>query len=158
MDISRPASKNYGKHLSKEEVHAIFAPADETVKIVKGWLLERFEESDIIWYDNKGWLAVDMPARDAEMLFGTEYYEHETDNGVRIGCDEYYFPTHVANHVDFVIPGVKLSAPLKKRRITGIENRSGVRAAPSYRPPRITLPRLYPVSDWQVPPGPEVCL
>jgi tripeptidyl-peptidase-1 len=30
MDVSHPTSKNYGKHLSKEEVHSIFAPADET--------------------------------------------------------------------------------------------------------------------------------
>ena len=35
MDVSHPSSKNYGKHLSKEEVHSIFAPADETVDVVK---------------------------------------------------------------------------------------------------------------------------
>ena len=79
MDVSHPSSKNYGKHLSKEEVHALFAPAEETLEVVKNWLLGSglFNEGDIIEYENKGWLAVDMPAGHAESLFGTAYYEHE---------------------------------------------------------------------------------
>jgi tripeptidyl-peptidase-1 len=91
VDVSHPTSENYGKHLSKEEVHSLFAPAAETVEVVKNWLLGSglFNESDIIQYENKGWLAVDMPAKHAESLFGTQYYEHETKKGdVRIGCDE----------------------------------------------------------------------
>jgi tripeptidyl-peptidase-1 len=35
MDVSHPSSPNYGKHLSKEEVHKIFAPAEESIKTVK---------------------------------------------------------------------------------------------------------------------------
>lgn len=131
MDVSHPTSENYGKHLSKEEVHSIFAPADETVAIVKSWLMGSglFKESDIIGYENKGWLAVDMPARHAESLFGTEYYEHETHSGdIRLGCDEYYLPTHVSEHVDFIKPGVKLSAPLKKRQL----NKRGGISGPSH--------------------------
>ena len=151
MDVSHPSSKNYGKHLSKAEVHSIFAPADETVEIVKNWLLGSglFDESDIIQYENKGWLAVDMPAKHAESLFGTEYYEHETDTGdIRIGCDEYYLPIHVSSHVDFVKPGVKLSAPLKKRQI---EKRSGIWGSQSggRHPPHVQPPH-YP--GWNIPP------
>ncbi|CZR58159.1 related to serine protease [Phialocephala subalpina] len=151
MDISHPASKNYGKHLSKEEVHSIFAPADETVEIVKSWLLGTglFEESDIISYENKGWLAVDMPAKHAESIFGTEYYEHEMSQGdVRIGCDEYYLPIHVSSHVDFIKPGVKLSAPLLKKQVEkrGVESLSrGI-----HRPTHVNPPH-YP--GWQMPPG-----
>ena len=33
MDISHPISENYGKYLSKDEVHSIFFPAEETVKL-----------------------------------------------------------------------------------------------------------------------------
>lgn len=142
--------KNYGKHLSKEEVHSIFAPDDETVEIVKNWLLSSglFEEKDIIQYENKGWLAVDMPAKHAESLFGTEYYEHDTGKGgVRVGCDEYYLPIHVSSHVDFIKPGVKLSAPLKKREI---EKRGGIWDPPKGgRRPHIRPPH-YP--GWQLPP------
>lgn len=151
MDVSHPSSPNYGKHLSKEEVHSIFAPADETVEIVKNWLLESglFGASDITSYENKGWLAIDMPAKHAESLFGTEYYEHETGNGeLRLGCDEYYLPIHVSSHVDFIKPGVKLSAPMMKRQI---EKRGG--SGPSkggHRPPH-TKPPHYP--GWTLPPG-----
>ncbi|KAE8441402.1 hypothetical protein EG329_004991 [Mollisiaceae sp. DMI_Dod_QoI] len=152
MDISHPSSENYGKHLSKEEVHSIFAPADETLEVVKDWLLESglFGEDDIIQYENKGWLAIDMPAEHAESLFGTEYYEHEMPNGdVRIGCDEYHLPIHVSRHVDFVKPGVKLSAPLKKRQI---EKRSSLWGPPrgGHGPPHVHPPH-YP--GWHMPPG-----
>jgi tripeptidyl-peptidase-1 len=152
IDISHPTSKNYGKHLSKEEVHSIFAPAEETVDAVRNWLLDSglIQESDIIQYENKGWLAIDMPAEHAESLFGTEYYEHEDNNGdIRIGCDEYYLPAHVSSHVDFVKPGVKLSAPLKKRQL---EKRDGNWGPPrgNRRPPPIHPPH-YP--GWDLPPG-----
>ncbi|TVY14727.1 Aorsin [Lachnellula arida] len=130
MEVSHPSSVNYGKHLSKEEVHSLFAPDDETTHIVKNWLLRSnlIQKHDIIHYENKSWLAVDMPAKHAETLFGTKYYEHETKRGeLRIGCDQYHLPRHISNHVDFVKPGVKLSAPLKKREI---EKRGSVRSSP----------------------------
>jgi hypothetical protein len=120
MDVSHPSSVNYGKHLTKEEVHSIFAPAEETVDAVKSWLLSSgvIDDSSIIEYENKGWLAVDMPAKHAEVLLGTEFYEVEGPSGdIRIGCDEYYLPGHVSAHVDFIKPGVKLSAPLNNREV-----------------------------------------
>ena len=148
MEVSHPASEKYGQHLSKEEVHSIFAPAEETVEVVKNWLLDSglFEENDILEYENKGWLAIDMAAKDAEMLFGTEYYEHETEKGeIRIGCDEYSLPIHVSKEVDFIKPGVKLSAPLKKRQLDkwGINN-------PGKKKPHCPPPH-YP--GWTLPPG-----
>lgn len=118
MDISHPNSPNYGKHLTAEEAHEMFAPAEESVKAVKDWLLEHgLSSDDIMHYDNKGWLALDIPAHRAEGLLNTKYYEYEKSGSHRIGCDEYSLPAHVTEHVDFVKPGVKLSAPLKKRTI-----------------------------------------
>ncbi|KUL81357.1 hypothetical protein ZTR_10624 [Talaromyces verruculosus] len=120
MEVSHPSSANYGKHLTKEEVHSIFAPAEETVDAVKNWLLGSglFGEDEIMHYENKGWLAIDMPAKHAESLLGTHFYEVESPNGdVRIGCEEYHLPAHVSGHVDYIKPGVKLSAPMKKRQL-----------------------------------------
>lgn len=119
MDISHPASENYGKHLSKEQVHSIFAPTEETTEIVKTWLLDSglVNHSEILHYENKGWLAINVPARHAEILLGTLFYEFESYNGdIRIGCDEYYLPRHVSSHVDYITPAVKLSPPIKKRK------------------------------------------
>lgn len=116
MEVSDPSSSQYGQYLSADEVHSIFAPADDTVQAVKDWLVSSgISEKDVLSYTNKGWLAVDIPVKDAERLLRTTYYEHDTSDGLRIGCDEYYLPAHVSRHVDFVKPGVKLSAPLKKK-------------------------------------------
>lgn len=147
MEVSHPDSENYGKHLTKEEVHSIFAPADETVEIVKNWLLNSglVDENVILEYENRGWLAIDIPVKHAETLFGTKYYEHESKNGdIRIGCDEYYLPIHVSNHIDFIKPGVMLSAPLKKRQIgKRSPGAPGGQRRLKFNPPH------YP--DWQLP-------
>lgn len=38
MEVSDPTSENYGKHWTTEEIHAKFAPAEETLEAVKLWL------------------------------------------------------------------------------------------------------------------------
>ena len=89
MEVSDPHSVNYGKHWSVEEIHAEFAPSDDTIEAVKLWLEELgFHRDDIAESASRGWLGVDMPVHQAESLFDTEYYEHEDEDGaVRIGCD-----------------------------------------------------------------------
>lgn len=80
MDVSHPSSPNYGKHLSTEEVHNLFAPTESSVRAVKDWLLESglgLSETHVLHYENKGWLALDIPASHAEKLLNTEYYEYE---------------------------------------------------------------------------------
>lgn len=155
MDVSDPSSPNYGKHFTAEEAHAFFAPAEESYEAVKDWLLESIAETDIVHYENKGWLAIDMPASLAESLFSTEYYEYERAGSTRIGSDAYYLPSHVAAHVDFVKPGVVLSQPVKKR----IVKRDGPwwpswpgghGGWPHHKPPHLQPPH-YP--NWQPPHG-----
>ncbi len=46
-----------------------------------------------------------------------EYYEYDKSGSYHLGCDEYSLPAHLTEHVDFIKPGVKLSAPLKKRTV-----------------------------------------
>ncbi|KAI9640533.1 hypothetical protein NHQ30_010831 [Ciborinia camelliae] len=109
MDISHPASEDYGKHLIKEEVRSIFAPAEETVGIVKSWLLDSdpIHPNEIIRYENIGWLGVKIPAKHAETLLETLFYEFESPDGyIRIGHDAYYHPAHASGHVDYVKPGI----------------------------------------------------
>lgn len=70
----------------------MFAPADESVRAVREWL-ESFgiDNSRVVHSDNKGWLAFDATAEEAEKLLRTEYYEHEhsQSSNLRVGCDEY---------------------------------------------------------------------
>ncbi|KAI1084228.1 peptidase S8/S53 domain-containing protein [Whalleya microplaca] len=70
-----------------------------------------------MFYENKGWITVDLSVHKAEALFRTHYFEIEDGNTVRLGCDEYYLPKYVSEHVDYITPGVKLSGPLSKKAI-----------------------------------------
>lgn len=118
LAVSHPHSPEFGKHLSAEEVHDLFAPSGDAVEAVREWLVSAGVDTErIVHSDNKGWLAVDVPATQAEELFKTELYEYEhTRSGsLRLGCDDYHVPAHIQHHIDYITPGVKLSSPLKKR-------------------------------------------
>jgi tripeptidyl-peptidase-1 len=75
-----------------EDVHAAFAPHQETVDAVREWLTTSgIHGSRIVHSDNKGWLAFDATADEAERLLLTEFYEHEHvySSKMRVGCDQY---------------------------------------------------------------------
>lgn len=132
MDISHPSSPSYGKYLSAEEVHELFKPAADVVHAIRDWLIqENVNASDIEHSQNKGWLAVDLPTREVERLFLAEYHVLENTRGdlISVGCDEYSVPAHLAEHIDYIRPGVKISAPLKKRRPESRRKRSITRKA-----------------------------
>ena len=120
MAISSPESEHFGKHMTAEEVHELFAPSKHSVEAVRAWLVESGVADRLIAHtENKGWLALDIPAKDAERLFGTELYEyqHAQSGTVRIGTHSYKLPAHLVEHIDLVTPGVKFSAPIKKSSV-----------------------------------------
>ncbi|KAK4495322.1 hypothetical protein PRZ48_013653 [Zasmidium cellare] len=115
MEISHPSSEKYGQHWTAEEVVAEFAPAPEAVNSVLEWLassgIEQAKQTV-----NKGWIAFDASSQQIERLFETQLHEYESrqDGSIRVGCDEYSLPQHIAPHVDYITPGVKLSPPMQK--------------------------------------------
>ncbi|KAF4963087.1 hypothetical protein F66182_18143, partial [Fusarium sp. NRRL 66182] len=115
--VSDPRSDRYGQYLSLEEVHDLFAPAEHHVESIKEWLHHSgIDKSRIVHSDNKGWLAFDATTEEAERLFQTEYFEHEhaQSDRVRVGCDEYHLPEHIAQHVDYITPGIKMTQAVKR--------------------------------------------
>ncbi|KAI0401512.1 peptidase S8/S53 domain-containing protein [Xylaria palmicola] len=111
MDISNPASENYGKHLSAEEVVDLFAPHDSSIEAVKTWLVGAgIEPHTISQSTNKQWIQFDAPVDKVEDLLVTDYHvwEHQMTGAKDIGCDEYHVPKHVKPHIDYITPGVKL--------------------------------------------------
>ncbi|KAI2787404.1 Aorsin [Penicillium oxalicum] len=119
MEVSHPSSEKYGKYWTAEEVHDAFAPSAEAVDAVRDWLhAAGIDRSRIVHSDNKGWLAFDAYAHEAEKLFMTEFYEHNhmSSESTKIGCDQYHLPEHLRDHVDYVTPGVKLTPVLKKHQ------------------------------------------
>ncbi|PVH88867.1 putative Tripeptidyl-peptidase sed1 [Cadophora sp. DSE1049] len=149
MDVSNPGSPNFGKHWTAEQVRDMYAPSEDTVDAVRSWLIvSGINEDSIVHSDNKGWIAIDIPAWQAEDLFHTEYHEHVHSNSgvVRVGSDEYYLPEHVRTHIDYITPGVKFSAALTKR---DVKRDPGSRH--HYKPgPYKNNPSKSP---WHMPPG-----
>ena len=88
---SHPASPNYGKHLSQQEIVDLFAPTQERVDIVKSWLKSSLTKAqNVTLAPNKQWLQFDATVSELEKLLYTEYYEYEhTESGKSVlGCDE----------------------------------------------------------------------
>lgn len=112
MDLSHPASPNYGKHWTADQVVDAFKPSDETVGAVSKWLAEH-GINDHVHSENKGWLAFHATVEQAERLLHTKYFEYEDSQtgGVMPACEEYHVPRHVQEHVDYITPGIKLLAP-----------------------------------------------
>ncbi|KAK1244299.1 hypothetical protein MKX07_003098 [Trichoderma sp. CBMAI-0711] len=135
MEVSDPFSETFGKHLSQDEVHDLFAPAHETFDAVHSWLVESgLNASDIRQYENKGWLAIDLPVSHAEGLFQTQYHEHEREGELTIGCDQYYVPRHLSEHIDYIVPGIKLSPPMVKRSLERVPDTSSRKYRKGWRP------------------------
>ena len=135
MDVSDPSSKNYGKHWTKEEVIAKFAPSKEAVDTTKEWLVTAGIASHRITHsDNQGWLAFDASAAEIEKLLDAQYHRYDhASHGSTVGCDEYKLPNHIRKHVDFVSPGIKLatSGQSHKRSVEKLKKRAVRHKQPS---------------------------
>jgi tripeptidyl-peptidase-1 len=152
MNVSHPASQHYGKLWTSEDIQRSFAPSSDSVDAVLDWLLA----SDIRHIDlKKGWLHFETSVASIESLIHCEYYEHvDQDGAIRIACDEsvpavsmhcvitltvrrYHLPERISKHIDYIVPGVALSAPLEKRSIRS--KHSAKRSASGARSPRYKL-------------------
>jgi tripeptidyl-peptidase-1 len=104
-----PASPNFGKHRSSEEVIEAFCPSQQTENNVR----ERLIGNGIPSFRDKGWFAFYATAEEAENLLYTEYHEYEDSvtGGVISACEEYHVPKHGRPQIDYISPGVKLLAP-----------------------------------------------
>lgn len=72
-------------------MHDTFAPSAEAVDEVRNWLhAAGIDKSRVVHSDNKGWLAFDAYAHEAENLFMAEFYEHKhmSTDSMKIGCDK----------------------------------------------------------------------
>jgi len=151
MDIAHPSSSRYGAHLTTDEAHKLFSPADETVAAVREWIASAAGVThDKIHVSKNGWLAVDLPVHKAEQAFRTTYYEHEDRAGrLRIGSDGYSIPAYLQAHIDYITPGVKSSPPLRKR--TESRKRPIWGPTPGHRPPHFEPPGGH--GPWHMPPA-----
>lgn len=61
---------------------------------------------------------------DVEDLLFTEYFvwEHGSSGSTDISCEEYHVPSHVQEHVDYIMPGIRLLPGMNKRAATKTTN------------------------------------
>ncbi|KAI0484995.1 Pro-kumamolisin, activation domain-containing protein [Xylariaceae sp. FL0804] len=162
VELSHPASPRYGQWLTAEEIHSLFAPAEEAVNAVKAWLTSSgIEDSRIVHSENKGWLAFDASAEEAEALFLTEFHEHEHKESGKlgIGSDRYHVPEHLAPLIDLVKPGIKIS-PVSKRslkRSVGRSRKAPGKASHSQNPFKHYPKDYKPKGADQLPPSLQGC-
>ncbi|CZT49964.1 related to serine protease [Rhynchosporium secalis] len=70
-----------------------------------------------MFYENRGWISVvDMTVEELESLLQAEYHEHGNSQSskVRLGTHKYHVPEHLASHIDYINPGIKLSPVIKR--------------------------------------------
>ncbi|KAI9661283.1 MAG: hypothetical protein M1821_009610 [Bathelium mastoideum] len=116
MDVSDPGSVNYGKHWTPQKIADVFAPSKEAINAVKDWVMSSgVSPGSMSLAGNKGSLALNITAGQAERLFHTNYhvFEHVVSGRKTTACDQYHVPGNVKRHIDYVTPGVGLSAPVR---------------------------------------------
>ena len=122
MDVSHPESPNFGNHWTAKQVAEAFAPTDETVRSVLGWLAETGISPDRVKQSQSlNWLHAEVTVEEAENLLRTKYhrYTHTRTGQAHVACEEYSIPEQIQQHVDFITPTVHFDtkiAPQKKRR------------------------------------------
>ncbi|KAI9046921.1 hypothetical protein LZ554_008999 [Drepanopeziza brunnea f. sp. 'monogermtubi'] len=117
MDVSEAHSDNYGKHWTPEQVHDAFAPKKETVASITQWLTDSgIQHNRIVFYENKGWIAINVTVQEIEDLLKAEFYEHghSRTSKIRVGTERYHVPEHLTSHIDYITPGIKLSPVIKR--------------------------------------------
>ncbi|OJJ43932.1 hypothetical protein ASPZODRAFT_101669 [Penicilliopsis zonata CBS 506.65] len=111
MEVSNYSSPRYGQYYSAQEVYDIFAPSEESISAVRGWLESAgIDAHRISLSTNKQWLQFDAEAGVLENVLDAEYYLYShSDTGMsHVACREYSLPESVRAHVDYITPGVKL--------------------------------------------------
>ncbi|KAF8309184.1 subtilisin-like protein [Clavulina sp. PMI_390] len=119
MDVADPASPNYGKHWSANDVMEMFSPSEESIKSVLEWL----EDAGFSgkrkgrYVKSKGSVVVNMSLAEAEDLLNAKYelYDHPSSPVPHIACTKYDVPASIKHHIDFVTPTVHFDVPLGHR-------------------------------------------
>ncbi|KAI4172633.1 MAG: hypothetical protein LQ343_003480 [Gyalolechia ehrenbergii] len=116
--VSHPASADYGKHWTAEEVAKAFSASDEAVDAVKAWLSQNNIPTARLTHHHNSWLEVNVTTSEAEQLLRTEYFVHENEEAGehKVACNEYWIPENLHGHIDFITPTVHFDTAIRKRR------------------------------------------
>ncbi|KAF8178368.1 peptidase S8/S53 domain-containing protein [Mycena galopus ATCC 62051] len=114
QNISDPSHPSYGKHLSKEQVHALSSPSSDTLDLVEGWLATH-NASSVKWSSSKDSVTAVVPISSAEKMLSTRFgvFEHIKSTKRVVRTLSYSLPQDLAPHIDFVHPTTAFLDPLR---------------------------------------------
>ncbi|EIW76535.1 hypothetical protein CONPUDRAFT_131111 [Coniophora puteana RWD-64-598 SS2] len=101
-------------HLSKEEVHALMAPTQDTHEVVNEWLASHgLDESSLVRSSIKDWVSFLVPVSLAEEMFDTHFhvYKHDQSAEAVIRTTSYSLPEVLHAHIDLVHPMIMYTSP-----------------------------------------------
>ena len=116
MDVSDPASPNYSKHWTAQEVADFFSPTQESVDAVTEWLASAGIGADRHTITSaKSHVGFDATVEELEALVHAKFSVHTNVNtgNDHVFCDEYHVPHTVQRHVDYITPTINTNTLLK---------------------------------------------
>lgn len=118
MEVAHPTSEKFGQHWTAKQVAETFAPKEETIEVVRNWLVSSGISADRISQSQSlGWLHFDLTVGEAERLLKTEYHVYKHKSGTpQVACSEYSVPDYVREHVDFITPTVHFDNKIQPPR------------------------------------------
>jgi tripeptidyl-peptidase-1 len=114
IDVSHPASVNYGKHWTVQKMAEHFEPSLETKRAVIDWLTsEGIARRRIAFSGSHGFIHFNASASELEKLLHTRYYRwtHADLQLSQAGVhpdDNYSVPASVKPHIDYITPTVHI--------------------------------------------------
>jgi tripeptidyl-peptidase-1 len=101
LDISDPASPNYGRHWTARQVAQAFAPDPQHVQTVISWLNSSgVHPSRLMQSHGKGYLRFNTTVREGRRVLNTNF-RHAIDG--QLTCDTLQLPERVIPAIDFVV-------------------------------------------------------
>ncbi|KAJ7676810.1 tripeptidyl peptidase A [Mycena polygramma] len=113
-DISDPSHPSYGKHLSKDQVHALSKPSNTTIELVGDWL-EAYNASSVKWSASQDSVTAVISVSSAESMLSTRFgvFEHVKSGKHVVRTLSYSLPEDLLPHLDFVHPTTSFFDPLR---------------------------------------------
>ncbi|KAF2426239.1 subtilisin-like protein [Tothia fuscella] len=106
FQVSNPAHRRYGQHLSGEQVRQLVKPSQETSVLVHEWLADYGYSGNRLDYSSaKDWIKLALPVCEAEKLLDTKYslYKH-LDGSTLIRTPNWSIPANLHEHINAVQP------------------------------------------------------
>ncbi|KAJ7189013.1 tripeptidyl peptidase A [Mycena filopes] len=113
-NTSDPTHSSYGQHLSKDQVHALSKPSEDTLELVTEWLAAH-NATSVKWSLSQDSVSAVVPVSVAEDMLSTRFriFEHAKSGTQLVRTLSYSLPLALAPHINFVHPTTAFFDPTR---------------------------------------------